>query len=300
LKTVIAFLFLFIGYSGFSQTDLNEYKYIIVPKKFESFKNLNEYQTSTLIKYLFAGKGFNPVYDDALPNELNSNRCLGLLANLQDDSNLFTTKTIIVLKDCNGNEVFKTTQGLSKEKEYIAAYNEAIKESMRSFNGFNYAYNQKMEPQEPITVSFKNDVKKLDEQQSDKTASVELKEKKVNKVANPAVTQEATETIQYYKDITPVDSQVEKVKLEKPAFKKLEIKKPNPTEIWYAQATENGYQLVDSTPKIRMKLLKSSADNVFMAQADTTNGMVYQMDGNWIFEYYEEDELVQEQLNIKF
>ena len=300
MKTVIAFLFLFIGYSGFSQTDLNEYKYIIVPKKFESFKNLNEYQTSTLIKYLFAGKGFNPVYDDALPNELNSNRCLGLLANLQDDSNLFTTKTIIVLKDCNGNEVFKTTQGLSKEKEYIAAYNEAIKESMRSFNGFNYAYNQKREPQEPITVSFKNDVKKLDEQQSDKTACVELKEKKVNKVANPAVTQEATETTQYYKDITPVDSKIEKEQLEKPAFKKLEIKKPNPAEIWYAQATENGYQLVDSTPKIRMKLLKSSADNVFMAQADTTNGMVYQMDGNWIFEYYEEDELVQEQLNIKF
>jgi hypothetical protein len=253
-----------------------------------------------LIKYLFAGKGFNPVYDDALPNELNSNRCLGLVANLQDDSNLFSTKTTIVLTDCNGNEVFKTMEGASKEKEYKAAYNEAIKESMRSFNSVNYVYTGKVEQPEPITVSFKNDIKKLDGQKTDKNPEVESNKEELNKSTNPAVTQVATETTQYYNDKTPVDSQVKKEQQVKPSFQKLEIKKPNVGDIWYAQATENGYQLVDSAPIIRMKMLRSSAENVFMAQTDTKNGLVYKKDGNWIFEYYEDNQLVQEQLNIKF
>lgn len=289
-----------IGYLGFSQADLNDYKYIIVPKKFEAFNKTNEHQTSTLIKYLFNGKGFNTVYDDALPNELNSNRCLGLWASLEDESSLFTTKTTIVLTDCNGNEVFRTMEGTSKEKEYKAAYNEATKEAMRSFNSVNYVYTGKAEQQEPITVSFKNDVKKLDGQKTDKNSRLESNKQEVITNKNPAVTQVATETTQYYNDKTPVDSQIKKEQQVKPSFQKLEIKKPNVGDIWYAQATQNGYQLVDSAPKIKMKLLRSSADDVFMAQTDTMNGLVYKQDENWIFEYYEDNQLVQEQLNIKF
>ena len=83
-------------------------------------------------------------------------------------------------------------------------------------------------------------------------------------------------------------------------MKKLKPKRVKPEEVWYAQALPNGFQLVDSSPKIRMKLLKSSTDNVFMAQSDNHNGMVYQKEGKWIFEYYNGEKLVQEELNIKF
>ncbi len=60
-----------VGFQAYSQSQLNEYKYIIVPKKFDGFKNENQYQTSTAIKYYFVQQGFNAVYEDALPQDLN-------------------------------------------------------------------------------------------------------------------------------------------------------------------------------------------------------------------------------------
>ncbi|APQ17933.1 hypothetical protein A9200_15265 [Maribacter hydrothermalis] len=286
--------------STFAQADLNDYKYIIVPKKFDAFRNVNEHQTSTLIKYLFAGKGFNAVYDDSLPEDLKLNRCLGVVASLQDDSSMFTTKTIVNLIDCNAKTVYSSMQGSSKEKEYKEAYNIAIRESMRSFNNIDYAYNGTSSKSEPITVSFKNDVKKLDESKVEKESEVEQVKADVQPSNNAVVVEEATESTQYYKNNAPVDSSIKKAEKETPAFKKLEINKSIVNDIWYAQATSNGFQLVDSTPKIRMNLLKSSTDNVFMAKTDAKNGMVYQKDGSWIFEYYENDKLIQEELNIKF
>lgn len=300
MKTIIALLFVCIGYSAYAQTNLNDYKYIIVPKKFDSFKETNEFQTSTLIKYLFTGKGFNVVYDDALPNDLNSNRCLGLMTNLQDAGNLFTTKTSIVLKDCNNNIVFTSMEGTSKEKQFKAAYTEAIREAMRSFNDTDYAYNGKSEKNEAVTVSFRNDVKKLDEDKADEMSSKESVKVEENGVDSKIVSEEATESTQYYKDNSPVDSNIKKVEKETTTFKKVELKKLNVDDIWYAQATNIGFQLVDSTPKVRMYLLKSSSDTIFMGKTDTKNGIVYQKEGNWIFEYYENEKLVQEELNIKF
>ncbi|MDP5062657.1 MAG: hypothetical protein NWP64_12120 [Maribacter sp.] len=300
MKTVIALLFTFIGYSTFAQTNLDDYKYVIVPKKFDAFKNMNEYQTSTLVKHLFTGKGFNTVYDDQLPEDLKFNRCLGIIADLQDDSSMFSTKTIINLKDCNDKIVFSTMQGVSKEKEYKAAYNETIRESMRSFNDMSYSYKAKNEKSEAVTVNFRNDVKKLDVSKADKILKAEKATEEVNVKREPTIISEETEKTQYYKDNTPVESNIKKTEVEKPAFKSLELKKPSIKDMWYAQATDNGFQLVDSSPKVRMNLLKSSADNVFMAKTDTKNGMVYQKDGNWVFEYYENDKLVQEELNIKF
>tara|TARA_R110001592_G_scaffold61159_1_gene186311 strand:- start:2931 stop:3833 length:903 start_codon:yes stop_codon:yes gene_type:complete len=300
LKTIIALLFVCIGYSAYAQTNLNDYKYIIVPKKFDSFKETNEFQTSTLIKYLFTGKGFNVVYDDALPNDLNSNRCLGLMTYLQDAGNLFTTKTSIVLKDCNNNIVFTSMEGTSKEKQFKAAYTESIREAMRSFNDTDYAYNGKSEKNEAVTVSFRNDVKKLDEDKVDEMSSKESVKVEENGVDSKIVSEEATESTQYYKDNSPVDSNIKKVEKETTTFKKVELKKLNVDDIWYAQATNVGFQLVDSTPKVRMYLLKSSSDTIFMGKTDTKNGIVYQKEGNWIFEYYENEKLVQEELNIKF
>ncbi len=100
---------------------MNDYKYIIVPKKFDGFKKENEHQTSTLIKHLFTERGFNTVYDDALPAELNSNRCLGLLVVLDDQSSMFSTKTTLRLRDCNAVEIMATGEGKSRIKEYKAA-----------------------------------------------------------------------------------------------------------------------------------------------------------------------------------
>lgn len=68
----------------------------------------------------------------------------------------------------------------------------------------------------------------------------------------------------------------------------------------YAQPTAYGYQLIDTSPKIILTLYKTSAENSFIATNASSNGIVFKKDGNWIFEYYQNDKLTAEKLVIKF
>ncbi|MGY8914676.1 MAG: hypothetical protein ACKVJF_06280, partial [Flavobacteriales bacterium] len=120
MKISLFTFFLFAVFLGNAQTDLNQYKYIIVPKKFDGFRNENQYKTSTLIKYLLVENGYNAVYEDALPDDLNRDRCLGAVVGLKDGSGMFSTKLSLILKDCQSKVIFETKEGTSKEKDYTA------------------------------------------------------------------------------------------------------------------------------------------------------------------------------------
>ncbi len=321
MKRLLLTLLLVSSYLGMAQTDLNDYKYIIVPKKFDSFKRENQYQTSTFIKHLFTKNGFEAFYEDELPMELYEDRCLGLLAELQDGSSMFTTKVTLVLKDCRSQEVFTTIQGKSRLKEYTASYNEAIRLAFTSLENVDYQYSGAATKREPITVSFKNDVKKLEENKET--------DSKLNESRDSMVQQKATLDEQSYKDLRPVESDItKKVESEQEKIQQVatteeqiyENRQPvssnvskadmNSTkkisdvsgaiDIWYAQELPNGYQLVDSTPKIRMKLFESSVQGVYHAKMDNKDGMAYTKDGKWFFEYYEGGNLMTKELNIKF
>ncbi len=290
MKNLFLIVILLGSLNGFAQVELNNYKYIIVPKKFDNFKKANKYKTSTLIKYLFTQEGFNAVYDDALPEELNSNRCLGLLVFLNDESSLFTTKTSLILKDCSSQEVFKTQTGTSKIKDYNGAYNEALTEAFGSIKALEYKYVPKNGNSEPLTISFKNDVKNVEKKK--------MKEPK-NKVDDVVVKQEATPEKQLYKSNEPVESNIKK---EEPFVDKVDSIVANApmAEVLYAQEIANGFQLVDSTPKIKIKLFKTSLADYYIAQADNKNGVVYKKEGKWHFEYYSDNNLKTKELNIKF
>jgi len=68
----------------------------------------------------------------------------------------------------------------------------------------------------------------------------------------------------------------------------------------YAQPINNGYQLIDSAPKIVLTLLKTTVADYYIASNTSTNGVVLKKDGNWFFEYYKDNALVSEKLSIKF
>lgn len=68
----------------------------------------------------------------------------------------------------------------------------------------------------------------------------------------------------------------------------------------YAQPTENGYQLIDKTPKVVMKLLKTSRPDSFIAIKDGIQGTLNAKDNQWFFEYYQNDKLVSEKISVKF
>lgn len=282
MKSKLLYILVFVlGASNLVNGQLNDYKYIIVPKRFEGFKSENQYQTSTIVKYLLTKKGFTAVYDDALPEDLANNRCLGLTASLVDESPMFSTKVSVALIDCQAKEVYRTMQGVSRIKEYLPAYREALEKAFVSFDGMDYKYvpkkgGLKEEVQEKsITVSYRNDIQNLDEPAQTKV-----------------VQQEATPENQSYKSLEPKPSDMvkaeEKVKAE-----------PLASEVLYAQPTANGYQLVDSTPKVVLKLEETSIENVFLTDY-AGNAVVFQKDGKWFLEYSENGEKKLKELNIKF
>ncbi len=278
MKSRILLLLIFtvgLGYSASAQ--LNGYKYIIVPKKFAAFKMENQHQTSTTIKYLFSKKGFNTVYDDQLPEELAGNRCLGLRVELEDNSNMFNTKTTLVLNDCQGIEVYRTTEGRNRIKEYKAAYRAAVIDAFAPIQSMEYVYTPQEEEQtkdKPIIVSFKDDVKSVNE-----------------KPTTRVVVQETTTENQSFKSMEPVASNIKKADSTTDS---------KPLNILYAQPTDDGYQLVDSTPKVVLKLIKTSVDNIFLVDHDTKNGMVYKKGDTWFLEYAEGNKKTKKELLIKF
>jgi hypothetical protein len=68
----------------------------------------------------------------------------------------------------------------------------------------------------------------------------------------------------------------------------------------YAQSTANGYQLIDTAPKIILTLYKTSSQDYFIADNGSSNGIVFKKDENWFFEYYKNGKLTAEKLLIKF
>jgi flagella basal body P-ring formation protein FlgA len=68
----------------------------------------------------------------------------------------------------------------------------------------------------------------------------------------------------------------------------------------YAQPIENGYQLVDATPKLVLKIFKTSQPDYFTAVSEAKNGVVFKKEGVWYFEYYENNVLKSEKITIKF
>lgn len=73
----------------------------------------------------------------------------------------------------------------------------------------------------------------------------------------------------------------------------------NPNQL-FAQAISNGFQLVDTTPKVVLKMFKTSQADYYTAVSDDRNGVVFKKNNEWFFEYYENDKLVSEKLDIKF
>ncbi len=137
----ILLIALFISTASFAQKSINNYKYIIVPSKFDFVKEKDKYQTSSLTKFLFNKYGFTAFLDDEnLPDEIANNRCLALTGTVKDESGMFTTKSVIELTDCYNKVVFTSKEGRSKEKEYKKAYQEAIRDAFKSIEALKYKY----------------------------------------------------------------------------------------------------------------------------------------------------------------
>jgi hypothetical protein len=72
------------------------------------------------------------------------------------------------------------------------------------------------------------------------------------------------------------------------------------SNLLYAQPTSYGYQLIDSEPKVVMKVYKTSNPASFMATKGSVQGILVAKDNQWFFEYYQNDQFISEMINVKF
>jgi hypothetical protein len=251
MKRSIIVLFLLLSSLGYSQSTINNYKYVIVPGRFTFLKENDQYGLNSVTKNLLQAKGFTVFFDNnELPVDLANNKCNALSADVLDKSGMFSTTLVLVLKDCHGNVVFSGKPGKSREKDFSTGYNMALTDAFASLGKVPYTYKGPVAEQvQPVAVA--------------------------TTVAPPAVTEPITA----------------------PA-KAIEIN--NDAGTLYAQAIPNGYQLVDNTPKKVLTLLKTSAENYFIASNNTVNGIVLKINEDWFFEYYEDGKLVSKKLLVKF
>ncbi|WP_294819531.1 hypothetical protein [uncultured Flavobacterium sp.] len=247
MKKIVLVFALMACLGAFAQEQaVNNYRYIIVPRKFEFFKEPNKYNMNELTRMVFEKYGFVVFYaDQKLPDEVALDRCKALYGDLVNDSGLLVTNLYITIKDCSGQVIFKSEKGNSKQKDFKKAYVEALRNASHSLSALNYQY----------------------------TAG--------NKIAEPVETIQITEKA----SVTTAQPSVSAVVNESQLF---------------AQPIANGYQLVDTTPKVVLKMYRTSQPDNFTAQGEGKNGVVFKKGGEWFFEYYKDDKLVSEKLNIKF
>jgi hypothetical protein len=246
MKVSALFILVLFTVTTYSQNTINNYKYVLVPERFAFSKEDNQYRLNSLAKTLLEEKGFTAfVGNAALPPEVAGNKCNALTAEVVEKKGIFVTNLTFLLKDCQGNIIFKSKEGKSREKEFQTAYDEALRLAFASLKDVPYKY--------------------------DGTTVTQPQQPAVAQAIPPAPTPPAPTS---------------------PAITET-------TGTLYAQVTPNGYQLIDTTPKKVLTLLKTSMQDYFIAEG-ATNGIVFKKNDEWILEYYKDNKLVSQKLQIKF
>ena len=279
MKKAIVALFLTIGYLTFSkaQTNLNDYKYVIVQKQFHFQKEPNEYNLNELTRFLFRKYGFRPIlYSEVYPDDLKSDLCLALTSEIISKGT-FKTKITITLRNCNNNIVFQV-EGNTKEKYFDKVYNIGIRNAMEGFKDVNYNYIEKQK-----TVN------------QEKPPNTEEKAKDSN-----LIVEELNTEIEQPKEKEGNIAVKEEIQEEKPFINTEKITIVKKIKNYYnVKSITNGFELISSkSNKIEYIIHKTGMDNVYILKGN--NGIIYKKGNQWIREYIEDYKTVIDFLDIRF
>ncbi|UAM98474.1 hypothetical protein K8354_01195 [Polaribacter litorisediminis] len=265
IKKIVFFLVLLSCVSAFGQKiNVEKYQYIIVPNQFDFLKSTDEYQTSSLMKFLFEKKGFKVfLSNNKFPIPLEENKCLALFASVKDNSSMFRIKSSIEIKDCFGKILYTSEAGISKSKEYKKGYQEAIRNAFDAMTDFEFSYNSS----------------KVVNKNNDGESTYEIK---TDTLAVPLSTIPKTISI--------------------PVIKKQEVNKESIKStfgaILYAQSIENGFQLINKKPEVVFVILRTSKKDFFIIR--DKNGIFYKNEDHFLAEYYEGSTLIKKEFQVKF
>lgn len=258
---------------SYAQKTINNYKYVIVPVKYDFLKTEDQYLLNSLTKFLLEKEGFTAFLEnEQWPEDLKNDICNALYIDVSDDNKLFKTKLQFDLKDCTKQKVFTSEVGESRNKDYKGAYHESLRNAFKSLTAINYAYSP--------TDNSKTTLKETTAPQV--VAVTEAKPEKV-------ITKEATTP-----PVVPITPEVVAVTGAKP--EKVSSKDP------YLKATETAYGFLvteNNSGKELFQLMASGKENVFLVKGQ--NAIVYKTNtGFWKKESIAEDKLIVESLDLRF
>lgn len=147
MKNFILFLFVLVSTFAQAQANLNDYKYVIVPTRFDFQSEPDKYQLNSLLKTYLEKKGFTVFFDNQnFPSDLAMNNCLALKALVINRSTIFNSKTDFELVNCINQVAFKSETGESRSKDFRQSYQESLHNALKSFDKVEYTYNPNAQP----------------------------------------------------------------------------------------------------------------------------------------------------------
>ena len=167
MKTILSGLFL-IALTSTQAQSVTDYKYVIVPQFFKDFAK-EDYQLNTGLKTALRKKDYDIVVENSIPLDIQINPCLATTANIENSSTNFRNRIIVTFADCK-NKVIGSYEGVSKEKDFVKGYQEALTIAMNQVGKQN-AKNlplTKIEP--PTTSAVKETTSQIAIQEPSKTA----------------------------------------------------------------------------------------------------------------------------------
>jgi len=160
---ILALFTLPINAQDESISEINNYKYIIVPIQYDFLEENNEFLLSSLTKHLFKGEGYTVIIDnEKLPEDLLWNQCLALKVDLDGEyKQMFSFKTDLQFKliDCRKRVVYESVVGSSRNKNFKEAYHEALREAFDPLKSFYYNYTPKNETKDKTLTNETKEIK---------------------------------------------------------------------------------------------------------------------------------------------
>ncbi len=150
-KSICLLVFALLSVIGLQAQELGDYKYIVVPQRFDFQKEAGEYDLNALTRFLFIKYGFDAYMEnEEMPADINESGCNTLYARA-DVTGFLSTKAVIKLVNCRGQEVFTLPEGKSKIKEFKAGHQEAFRKAFEGLEDLGYTYSDAIVERAEIT-----------------------------------------------------------------------------------------------------------------------------------------------------
>lgn len=271
MKNILIIFCFTLAFSSFGQ-DLTNYKYVVVPEKFSFLKDADQYQLNSLTQFLFEKYGFQAYIEGEEEFvRLNPDRCEGLYADVLSDSGMFRTRLNVILKDCRNRQVFTSQEGLSREKDFKTAYQEALRMAFESIEAFNNSNREVIVSSIP-NLNVQTEVNQNQTEMKNSSEAVEVK----NRVEDLTESDKESRSL---KEISASSTQSSSLNLKRDGSNFL------------LQKSEKGFNLFHKgTTEPFATLIRSSVGNSFIYNSITSKGIAcLDNEGNLIIEVLKDD-----------